>query len=205
VAQINYAESNAKIDLLLAIIGETYWRAFHQCLVYQIQLFETDEKVFRIANDSFRQKENIPPAFSPRVETVDDFDADVIVNIGGGVVGRQFEIQNTLLAMDRALMANQSTGALLQLGVIDPAEVRFFNVAAFMEDLLPRLGKKAIDKYFVKARAPAAAPGASPEASPQGQAMAGQMAPQVGGTQENILPFNPGGGQMETRRSMQGG
>lgn len=179
VAQINYSESNAKIDLLIALVGETYWRSFHSQLAYMIQTFETDENVFRIANASFRQKQKLD--WLPDEYNL-DFDADCVVLIGPGTVGREFEIRQTLLAMDRAAMGNQATGALLQMGVIAPEDALFVNTQALMEDLLPKLGKKSVERYFIKAQQPQGQGGQNP-------ALAGRGAPQVG-MPDNMIEWN---------------
>jgi len=173
VAQINYSESNAKIDLFVAIVAETYWKAFHSMLAYLIQRFETNDTVFRIANDRFKIKEDNP--YLPNVYDM-DFDADCIVNVGLGTVGREFEIKQTLLAMDRAIMANQATAALLQTGMLQPQQAKFFNLQGFMDDLLPILSKKNTSKYYIQAQPPQAQGGMD-------EGMAGKLAPQIGKTE----------------------
>jgi len=163
VAQINYSESNAKIDLLIAIVGETYWKSFYSILGYLIQRFETDETVFRIANSKFQTREEVSVLAT---EQDLDFDADCIVEIGPGTVGREFEIRQTMLAIDRAILGNQAIGSLLQTGVLDPKTTKFINIGALMEDLLPKLGKKSTDRYFIQAQPPQQQ-GGIPNRSPQ--------------------------------------
>jgi len=151
VAQINYSESNAKIDLMIAIIGETYWKSFYSILAYLEQRFETDEVVIRIANENFVDKNEVPELVA---ESDFDFDADIVVNIGAGTVGREFEIRQTMLAIDRAIISNQATGALVQAGVLQPENAKFINITAMMEDLLPKLGKRSLERYFIKVSPP---------------------------------------------------
>ena len=56
VAQINFAEANAKIDLYIAIVGETFIRDIFSSLAFLEQTFETDKMVFEVANNKFRIK-----------------------------------------------------------------------------------------------------------------------------------------------------
>jgi len=179
VAQINFAESNAKIELFTAIVGETFFRDLISTLSYYIQIFETDENVFRIANDTFREKEGVD---APDVYNL-DFEADCIINVGLGPVGRQFDIQQSLLAMDRATMANQSTIQLLTTGVIPPDGIRLFDLTAFMEDMLPKLGKKNVEDFFVKIPAATAKEGLEAAKAKQNDGLAGAAQPQAGGDQ----------------------
>lgn len=190
VAQINYSEGNAKIDLFMAIIGETFMKDWYDMLTYLIQRFETNEKVFRVANsalqkDAMLQKRDI----SGVVNIVDDFSADCILNVGAGTVGRQMEIQQTLLAMDRAVMANQSMLGIMQTGIIDPTGIRFFDATKFMEKLLPKLGYKNSESYFMTVigmggmQLPAGAGGMPANVQ-------GAMQPQIGSMNKPI-PVNP--------------
>ena len=183
VAQINFAQSSAKIDLYISIVAETFVRDFFSLLAYMIQLFETDEKVFRIANEALRKD-------SPDVKEIYDldFEADCIVNVGLGTVGRDMEIKTTLLCMDRAIMANQAMVGLAQTGMVPREGIRLFNLTAFMEELLPMIGKKEIEKYFFMAPPPqpqAQWPGGGGQG---GAAIAGRSAAQLG--QAGMAPEN---------------
>ncbi|MEE9354195.1 MAG: hypothetical protein V3U75_01260 [Methylococcaceae bacterium] len=149
VAQINQAEGSAKIDMYIAIVGETFIRDFFSQLAYLIQNFETDETIFRIANEQLRQE-----GFEGEEIYDLEFEADCTVNVGLGTVGRQQELQTTMLAMDRAILSNQSMVALAAAGMVPPEGIKLFNTTAFMTDILPKLGKKDIDKYFVTVPAP---------------------------------------------------
>lgn len=148
VAQINFSEANAKIDLYIAIVAETFIRRFYQKLAIFIQRFETDETVFRIANRSLRTNGIAGrPYLGPDIYDL-DFDADCVVYVGLGTVGRDLELRQTFLAMDRALQSNQVMLGLAQSGLIPRQGIKLFDPSAFMEDLLPKLGKKDIQKYF---------------------------------------------------------
>lgn len=169
VAQINFNESNAKVDLYIAIVGETFMRDWTSMLAYLIAKFETDITVFKIANDKLQKEMPKNNEFIYQI----DIDADCIINVGSGTAGRDMEIKQILLAMDRAMMSNQATGALLQMGVVNPQNALFINTAKFMEDLLPKIGKKNLKDYFIQAQ-----PAINPETGmPMG---GGGMTPQVG-------------------------
>lgn len=183
VAQINYQEANEKIAYFVAIVGETYWRQFNYKLAYMIQNFETDEKVIRIANRNFYSREEAP--VQPYIDMVDDFDADIRISLGPQAAGRNMEIQNTMLLMDRSVMYNQQMMALLQAGVVKPQDAKFINNAALAEDLLPLLGKRSQLRYFISANPPQAQAGGT-------GAVEGRLTPQIGATDINAQanPFD---------------
>lgn len=146
VAQINYAESNAKIDLYIAIVAETFMKDFYSLLAYYIQRFETDERVFRIANEALLVKDKDNP-FNEDVYNL-DFEADCIINVGLGTMSREMEINKSFLAMDRAIMANTAMANLVKVGGVPPEGLRFIDATKIMEDVLPKLGKKDLRRYF---------------------------------------------------------
>lgn len=160
VAQINFSESNAKIDLFLSIYGETFYKDFFSELSRLIQLFETDETVFKIANDKFRA-DTEGAEFAEDVFNL-DFDADIEVSVGAGTVGRDIEIKQLFLAMDRAAQSNAVQLQLAASGIVNPKNVRLFDIAMFMEQILPKLGQKNVNKFFInmqQAQLPAEAGG----------------------------------------------
>jgi hypothetical protein len=172
VAQINLSESNAKIDFYVAVVAETFIREFYSLLAYMIQRFETDEKVFRIANESFRREEGL---IGDDIYDI-DFEADCIINVGLGTVGRGTEIQQTLLAMDRAIMANQAIVQLMQVpGAVPEEGIKIVNTSALLEDLFEKIGKKDTKRYFIQLGQPTGEPGG------QNPALAGENQPQIGG------------------------
>jgi uncharacterized protein YdcH (DUF465 family) len=163
---------------LVAVAGETYWRTFNYNLAYMVQNFETDEKVIRIANSSFQQKEEAQ--FMPFIDMVDDFDADIKITLGPQAAGRNAEIQNTMLLMDRSVMYNQQLMGLLQAGVLKAEDAKFMNISAFAEDLLPALGKRSQQRYFLAAQPP------PPQQGPGGNGgIEGRNTPQIGATDIN--------------------
>jgi hypothetical protein len=193
VAQLNYMESNEKINLFIFLIAETYWKQFHSQLAYLIQTFETDQKILRIANQTWKVKMNMPEL--PDVEDVGDFDADIVVKVGPTVAGRQADIQNTMLAIDRGLMYNQQLAAMLQTGVVDPKRAKAINIQALYEDLLPRLGKKSTARYWLELQAPPPqipAQGGEVPGGPGAEGLMGRASPQIGGREIDMGPEAPG-------------
>jgi hypothetical protein len=174
VAQINFTESNAKIDLYIAMIGETFVKNFYLELARQIQMFETDENIFRIANNKLRQE----LGFNYAQDVYDlDFEADCIINVSLGTVGRDIEVKQTLLAMDRAIMTMQAVANLAKLGAIPKGGLKIPDVCKFFEALLPQIGHKNVNDFFINLPSPG---GMQPGMGGGNPAMAGAMQPQVG-------------------------
>ena len=174
VAQINFTEANAKIDLYIAMVGETFVKNFYLELARQIQMFETDETIFRIANNKLRQETGVPYLF----DIYDlDFDADCIINVGLGTVGRDIEVKQNLLATDRAIMTMQAVANLMKLGAVPPEGMRIPNVAKFFEALLPLIGYKNVNDFFITLPPPQMGLMGEGGGNP---AMAGAMQPQIG-------------------------
>ena len=188
-SQINLNQGAAKIDLFSAITSETYMRRFYYLLAKFIGKFETDEMILRIANEN---------AKIIRDSDIYDleFDIDVILNVGFGNMGRDQEIKQALLLLDRGAVYNQSMMQLLQMGAAPPQGIELFNGTQVFKDIIPKLGKKELDKYFIRI---------NQQDKPQGpgdklanEATAGKFSPQVGdmGNQfpENDLQAGGGGG-----------
>lgn len=171
VARINYAEANAKIELYIAITGETFIKDFYLTLARMIQRFESDEAVFMIANDTFREQQQNPFI---QDEYDLDFDADCILSVGMSTVGRELEIQQLMLAWDRATMANQSLAQLLQMGAVPPEGIKMISPTWFWERLLPKLGIKDYKEAFIQIPPPQQTQGGL---SPN---IAGMAQPQIG-------------------------
>src|SRR3990172_1964575 len=95
---------------------------------------------------------------------------------GMGVVNRDLEIRNLMLAMDRGNVANQSMFQLAQMRALPPEGIEVWNPNAFMKKVLPKLGFKDVQNYFFKINNP------PPEEGTNGgglnSAFSGQVAPQ---------------------------
>ena len=179
VAQINLSESNAKIDLFAAIVKETFFVDFFSVLAGLIQRFETDAAILRVANENFR---DLNPTGVHIFDLGDEVDLEI--NVGLGAVGRQFEVQQNMLAMDRANMSNQAMIGLLQSGAVTAQQVRLIDTTKFFEEILPKLGHKNVQDFFFEV-----APPPQPQGG-QNPALAGAGQPNVGvsGGQQIGLP-----------------
>jgi hypothetical protein len=177
VAQINYQESNAKIDLYVGIIGETFFRTYHREMAKHIQLFESDARIFRIANERLRTEEQTPEAED--IYMVDDFDVDCIVNVGPGTVGQGVHVQQMLLAMDRGIMTLQAVPAIAQMGMIPREGLQIPNISKLYEDLLPYIGIRNVKEYLITLPPPQTAPGGG-----------GGSPPNLGGTEAGLVTEN---------------
>jgi len=170
VAQINLQEANAKEGLFTAIVGNTLFKQVIYLLAYQIQKFETDERIFRIANAALRKDKG------EQVSDIYDlnFDMDVEVSVGLNEVSRQSLLQKQFMMIDRSLQANNSTMLMMKTGasIQNPVLV---NVAEMIMDTAPQLGIKNMKKYLVPIQPPQGEPG---KGGKEGQAAEGQNVPQ---------------------------
>jgi hypothetical protein len=179
-ARINFAEVNAKIDLYMAIVGETFVRDFYTLLAYLETRFETNKTVLRIANNKLMQEWKIPIDELGRFlldglnfSDLTNFEADVIINVGAGTVGRDLEVKQISLAMDRAIMANQAAASLAQVGAIPEDGLKFIDITKFYETLLPKIGIRNAADFIITVQ--------PPQQEGQDQAAAGAATPQIGG------------------------
>lgn len=144
-AQINFQQSNAKIDLYVAIIGQ-FFKKFYMEMARQIQLFETDEFILRVANEQLRVEDKDP--FAEEIFDL-DFNVDLTMEVGAGVTGQGVQVQQILMAMDRAIMTLQATASLAQLGAIPKEGLQLPNVSRLYQDLLPLIGHRNVKDYFI--------------------------------------------------------
>ena len=188
-ASINLQESNAKIDLFISIVGETYIRPFYSLLAYMIQKFETDETVFRVANQTFRKKNPETP-LPYDIYEVDDFEADCIINIGLGTVGREVEVKNGFLLMDRMIMSNQAAANMMKLGAVPPGGMKVFDMTEVVTEIMPKLGYKDVSRFVVKIPVPPPQEGGG---DPSAQGATGAMQPQIGELLDGANDLQRGG------------
>jgi len=183
-AQINLQESNAKIDLFTAIIGETFVKEIYLQIAYLIQKFDNDKKIIRIANERLRRSmaEETGYTYGPEndVYKFDDFDADCKITVGSSNAGRAVEVQQIMLAMEKAIQSNQTTVALLSSGAVPQGgQARFFDMTKFMDKLLPKIGIDDFrDTYYKVSPPPPQQAGGS---GGSGAGIAGSISPQMGG------------------------
>lgn len=176
-SQINLNQGAAKIDLYINIVAETYYKDFILTLAKMIQRFETNENIFRVANQNIGA-EGIYDI---------DFDADVRLNVSPNI-GREQEIRQLLLILDRGAIYNQAQIQLLQIGAVPSGGIKLFNGAQVFADLMPKLGKNEIEQYFVTIPPipPQTNTGTS---SNSAEALAGLTQPQQGNLSD-LMPQN---------------
>ena len=131
-------------------------------LAYMIQKFETDETVFNVANEKLIKEE---PGMN-EIYDIDDFQEQFTIQVGATTINKQLEIQQAMMAMDRATMSNQVTAALIQTGAMPPQKATVFDVAKFMNDLLPKIGFKNVSDYLVTLKQPVLPQGGVPQQTP---------------------------------------
>lgn len=151
-SQLNFQNAGAKVGLYISIIAKTWFQDLFTQLTYMIQRFETDETVFRVANRSLNKKlqEKGKAPLAKPIEDIDDFIADIDVQVNPDMSTKEQRARNVMLAMDRAIMSNQALIPLVQSGVVPPEGVELMNPAEFMRVLLPDIGQKNVQKFFLK-------------------------------------------------------
>ncbi len=195
VAQINLSEGNAKIDLFIATVGETFIRRFYYLLGKHVQKFATDEKVFRVCNEKIQRED---PKMAGKQFVYDiDFDADVIVEVGAGTVGRQLQLNQGMMFLDKAIQSNNITVLMLKNGVIPQEQAEIINVAKILLDMAPKIGYKNAKEYVIKVNPPQQqqpAPGANTTQNAEG-ANAPQPNAQGGDDLSGVINQITGGAQ----------
>jgi hypothetical protein len=181
-AQINQLNSNAKVDLYLSIMAETFVKNFFTKLTQYIQRFETDKKIFRIANEDLRNIGALSP-LEDDITDIDDFEVDLEINVGLDKVARGLQTQQKFLMMDKMIMANQSLASLMALPtasqIIPPEGIRFFDLTAVVEEVLPDMGMKNVNDFTFRLNQP---PPQEQAGGPGGATgIQGALSPQVGG------------------------
>lgn len=178
VAQINLSESNAKIDLLTAIVAETFVKNFYFKLAQLEQRFETDKMIFRIANEPLRMQGALG-LLEDDILDVDDFEADIILEVGLDKVSQGIRLNQRFLAMDKMIMSNQSMAGVMGIpGAVPPQGLRFFDLTKVMDEVLPDMGMKNRRDFYFQSGQPQLPPQG---AGGGGASIQGSLTPQVGG------------------------
>lgn len=178
VANINLTEANAKHDLFMSIVGQTLFQQFMYNLARHIQMFETDERVYRVANEELR-KEGLTPDKYDNVYDI-EFDFDLEVDVGLTEVSRAARSQRMAAMLDRMLQSNNSVFLMMKSGVQIP-DPKIWNIPEMTAELMPELGFPNIKKFLVPVMPPPppqAEGQQPPSGGPVGQVVEGQNAPQ---------------------------
>ncbi len=175
VASINLTEANAKHDLYTATVAQTLFQQFIYNLARHCAMFETDEKIMRIANEMLRQ-EGLTPE---QIGTVYDieFDFDLEVTVGMSEVSRVAKINKFNAVFDRLMQSNNSTFMALQSGIQIPSP-KIFDLGELMAEHLPEYDLPNVKRYLIPVAPPAAPQEAAQGGGEAKQATAGQQAAQ---------------------------
>jgi len=184
-AQLNQTNANLKVDLFLAIVAETFIKNFYQSIIKLEQLFETDDTVFRVANEPLRVSGHLG-IFDDDITDIDEFDFDFILEVTPDKASRQVEVNQLLLAMDKMIMANQSLVSLMSVpGAVPQEGVRLFDLTQVMTKFLPKIGIKDYVNFFFQSGQPVLDEGAGGTGG-AGNAIQGSITPQVGGADQGL-------------------
>lgn len=179
VVQANLAEANAKIELYVAIVSETFFRQFIYLLAYYIQLFETDERIFKVAKIRMQEEEQVPVDKRDNIYDL-DFDMMVEIHVGLGEVSRAARMNQDFAFMQQLQAANQSTIMALKSGIGMDKPV-FYDVGAMILERAEDYGFTNLKRYAVPVQSPpqepTAGPGGSAAQSVEGGAAAQPNAP----------------------------
>jgi len=155
VAAINLQESNAKESLFVSIVGETLFRQVIYLLAYQIQLFETDERIFRVANSRLNQELTIQGIDVSQRDNIYDleFDMDVEVNVGLNEASRAVQLQRLFAFIDRALQSNNATTLMMRSGV-QVQNPTMIDTSKALQDIAEQLQIDDFQKYVIPVAPP---------------------------------------------------
>lgn len=172
-AQINLSQAQAKIDLFITTVGQTLFHQFIYNLAKHISLFETDERIFRIANERLRQSGLSKEKFDDVYDI--EFDFDLEIDTGYSEASRAVMGQRYAAVWDRMLQSNNAAVMAMQAGVLPEGQKpQLFDIPKFSIDVIPQLGLPNPSRYLIDVTPPP-----SPEAAGgQSQSVAGQNAAQ---------------------------
>lgn len=164
-AQINLSQSSVKLDLNTAVVGQTLFHQFIYVLAYMISKFETNEQLFKKANASLiaLYGKDLPDGFKD-IYDIDDFDADVEVEVGFSEVSRAIRTQRAMGFMQMMSQANMATFQALAQG-IKMENPRVFNVGEASLEFAPDFGIQNPSRFLVAVQPP---PPETPEAGEAG-------------------------------------
>ena len=167
----NDTNANKKIAQIIKNMANTGFIPVFNMLLRLEQTYETDEFIRlvtgRILGWVLADDEN-------PVREVIEGDFELKVNLG---INKQVQANKWLMLMDRSTQANAATGQLVQMGVVDPASVKFQDPATYFRKAQAVLGEKNSDEFEIQAQAP-----------PQ-EAEAGGVASQAGLESEGNVQF----------------
>lgn len=165
--------ANKKIAQIIKNLANTGVLPSLNMLLRLEQTYETDDFIKLVTGRQLGWKfadDSIPP------RQVIDGDFDLKVNTG---INKQVQVNKWLLLIDRGNATNQALAQMVQMGIVNPQEVQFVDVAKMYDQIFPIVGEKNIDEFKIQAQAPPPEQGVG-----GGQGVASQAAlPSEGTTQ----------------------
>ena len=149
--------ANKKIAMIIKNLAQTLFIPAFKMLLRLEQTYETDaflEKVAgRVLGDVFRSVDDLTGEMSilKKKRAIIEGDFELKVNVG---INKQAQLNKWFLLMDRANQANASTANMVQLGVVNPQDAKFIDVAKYFDKVMPIVGEKDVDEYKISAQQP---------------------------------------------------
>ncbi|MEE8382211.1 MAG: hypothetical protein V3R78_10115 [Thermodesulfobacteriota bacterium] len=171
--------ANKKLAQIIKNLANTLVLPAFNMLLRLEQTYEDDEFIRLVTGRILGW--NLADDGEPLREVIEG-DFDLKVNLG---INKQIQSNKWLMLMDRATQANAATGQLVQMGVVDPAQVRFQDPAVYFRKAQAVLGEKNSDEFEIQAQAPPQEAEAGGVASQAGLETEGNI--QFGGTNQEAL------------------
>lgn len=146
--------ANKKINMVVRNLAVTGFVPVMKYLLRLEQQYEDDAFIELVTGQrlgwSFKKDakgnyEGTPPSLLIQGEF------SLFVNIG---VNKQAQLDQYRTLTEIGNQANLALAQAVQLGIVDPAKVKFFNPAWAFEQMAPLLGQKNVDEMFIQAKAP---------------------------------------------------
>jgi hypothetical protein len=163
---VNDANANKKISQIIKNIANSGIIPALNMLLRLEQTYEDDQFIKLVTGRilGWQGKDDDVP-FKPAIEG----DFDLKVNTG---INKQVQINKWFMLGDRATAANAATGQLVQMGVVNPQEVKFQDPAQYFKKALAVLGEKDSSEFEIQAQTPpqeAETKGVASQASPESE------------------------------------
>jgi hypothetical protein len=153
-AQLNASNANVKIDLFLAIVAETFMKNFYHMVIHLEQQFETDEDIFRIANEPLRLGGELS-SYEEDIQDIDDFEIDFTLEVTPDKVTQQAQVNQLNIAIQNMIMSNQSAISMMGIpGAVPPEGLEVFSIPRVMKELLPMMGVKNYNDFIIRTGQP---------------------------------------------------
>ena len=158
------ANANKKISMIIKNLAETLFVPTFNMLLQLEQKHETVEFIEKITGRMLGlkfQDTDDDPTFA---KDIIQGDFELTANTG---ISKQQQLNKFFLLIDRGNMVNQTTAQMVQTGVVDSKDAKFFDLMTMFERILPIVGEKNVKDFILRAKAPPLPEGAGPGAPSQ--------------------------------------